>query len=60
MMSMAPPIAVAAENSLAVSQGKLTGRNPAGRKIPPKHGRDKRSGSRRHRKVVAGNRDNNL
>lgn len=60
MMSMAPPIAVAAENSLAVSQGKLTGRNPAGRKIPPKHGRDKRSGSRRHRKVVASNRDNNL
>jgi len=31
-----------------------------GRRVPGKHGRERRPSSRRHRKVVAGGRDTNI
>ncbi|KAF8413873.1 hypothetical protein HHK36_001867 [Tetracentron sinense] len=66
---MAPPVAAVIHplpalankppgKSLLINDGRVV-RIPV-RKIPTKRGRDKRSGSRRHRKAAAGSRDNNL
>ncbi|XP_022753255.1 uncharacterized protein LOC111301682 isoform X3 [Durio zibethinus] len=54
---MPPPVAAVTQIPLALTNINTRGRTP-GKKIP-RHGRDKRSGSRRHRKAAAGNRDSN-
>ncbi|XWS52066.1 hypothetical protein CRYUN_Cryun11dG0035400 [Craigia yunnanensis] len=54
---MPPPVAAEAQLPPALPNINLRGRTP-GKRIP-RHGRDKRSGSRRHRKAAAGNRDSN-
>ncbi|XVE80136.1 hypothetical protein DITRI_Ditri14bG0115200 [Diplodiscus trichospermus] len=55
---MPPPVAAVAQLPPALPNISIRGRTP-GKRIP-KHGRDKRSGSRRHRKAAVGNRDSNL
>lgn len=52
-----PRIIVRRQPSLRTSP---TIRREVGRKIPSRRGRDRKSGSRRHRKVVAGSRDSNF
>ncbi|XP_021287724.1 uncharacterized protein LOC110419144 [Herrania umbratica] len=54
---MPPPVAAVTQLPPALPNINTRGRTP-GKRIP-RHGRDKRSGSRRHRKVAAGNRDSN-
>lgn len=58
---MVPPAGVANLPPLAKDKTSLVKDNMAGRtpvkKNPVKRGRDRKSGSRRHRKVVIGSRD---
>ena len=54
---MPPPVAAVAQFPPALPNINIRGRTP-GKRIP-RHGRDKRSGSRRHRKAAGGNRDGN-
>lgn len=49
-MSPPLPLAARAQHPPAPPSVPATGRRP-GRKIPPRHGRERRSGSRRHRKA---------
>ncbi|XVF18836.1 hypothetical protein REPUB_Repub11eG0057100 [Reevesia pubescens] len=55
---MPPPVAAVAQLPPTLPNINIRGRTP-GKRIP-RHGRDKRSGSRRHRKAAAGNRDSNF
>ncbi|OMO73313.1 hypothetical protein COLO4_27170 [Corchorus olitorius] len=54
---MPPPVATMTQLPQALPVISTRGKTP-GRRIP-RHGRDRKSGSRRHRKAAAGNRDNN-
>ncbi|GKV38327.1 hypothetical protein SLEP1_g46249 [Rubroshorea leprosula] len=56
-MAPPPPVAAGTQHSQALSNIHAAGKTP-GRRTPPRHGRDRRSGSRRHRKAAAGNREN--
>lgn len=54
---MPPPVAAVGHLPQVLPNINMRGK-PPGKRIP-RHGRDRRSGSRRHRKAAAGNRDNN-
>ncbi|XVF70242.1 hypothetical protein PTKIN_Ptkin11bG0145100 [Pterospermum kingtungense] len=54
---MPPPVAAVAQLPPVLPNINIRGK-PPGKRIP-RHGRDRRSGSRRHRKAAAGNRDGN-
>ncbi|XVF70202.1 hypothetical protein PTKIN_Ptkin11bG0142100 [Pterospermum kingtungense] len=54
---MPPPVAAVAQLLPVLPNINIRGK-PPGKRIP-RHGKDRRSGSRRHRKAAAGNRDSN-
>ncbi|XP_021754881.1 uncharacterized protein LOC110720174 [Chenopodium quinoa] len=54
-----PPRRIIVHREPAIRMSPTINRE-VGRKIPSKRGKDRKSGSRRHRKVVAGSRDSNF